>query len=166
MTEIRIRVLRNEMLEIADDRSVFVAFRIVGGDWRGFRSGEKTGEAVAMVVTGRGGGCSGGGGGLGLRGTRISLAAGTGALVEDRAIDLWAEEFIGEVGVDGGGGAEGEGEEVRLGHLGHVNNVRERVDSWDWRLLGDGRRRGGNRHHGGGGGGGGGGSWPRRRWWR
>lgn len=130
MTEIRIRVSRNEMLEIADDHSVFVAFRIVGGDRRGFRSWEKTGEAVPMVVTGHGGGSSGGGGGLGLRGTRVSLAAGAGALVEDRAIDLWEGEFIGEVGVDGGGGAEGEGKEVRLGQLGHVNNVRERFRSW------------------------------------
>lgn len=125
MTEIRIRVLRNEMLEIADDHSVFVAFRIVGGDWRGFRSGEKTGEAVAMVVTSRGGGCSCGSGGLGLWGTRVGLAAGARALVEDGAINLWEEELIGEVAVGGGGGAEGEGEEVRLGQLGHVNNVRE-----------------------------------------
>lgn len=124
MTGIRIRVLRNEMLETADDHSVFVAFRIVGGDWRGFRSWEKTGEAVPMVVTGHGGGSSGVGGGLGLWGTRVSLAAGPGALVEDGAIDLWEEEFIGEVGVHGGGGAEGKGQEVGLGQLGHVNNVR------------------------------------------
>lgn len=89
MTDIGIRVLRNEMLEIADDHSVFVAFRIVGGDWRGFRSREKTGEAVAMVVTGRGGRCSGGGGGLGLWGTRVGLAAGAGALIEDGSVDFW-----------------------------------------------------------------------------
>lgn len=162
MTEIRIRVLGNEMLEIADDHSVLVAFRIVGGDWRGLRSGEKTGEAVAVVVTGGGGGCGGGGGGLGLRGARVGLAAGAGALVEDGAVDLREEEFIGEVGIDGGGGAEGEGEEVRLGQLGHVYNVGERVGSRGRQLLGDGRRSGGDRHHGAAGGGG---CWCCRWWW-
>lgn len=53
-------------------------------------------------------------------GARVGLAAGTGALVEERAVDFRDHELVGTAEVEGGGGAEGEGVELGLGERGCV----------------------------------------------
>lgn len=103
-------VLVDEMLEVVDDEAVLYAFRVVGGDRRELGGGEEASDAAAVA---------GGGGGIG--GAGVGLAARASGFVEEGAVDFGGEEVGGLAEIEDGGGAEGEGLELRLGECGHVD---------------------------------------------
>lgn len=137
-------VLVDEMLQVVDDEAVLYAFGVVRGDGRELGGGEETSDAPAVA---------GGGGGVG--GAGVGLAARASGFVEEGAVDFGGQEVGGVAEIEGGGGAEGEGLELRLGECGHVD-VTDGVEVYCAWCLCQCRRCGCRhcRHFGGGGGGG------------
>ncbi len=86
-----------------DNVAILDAFGIVGGDGREFRGGEESGDAAAMA-----------GGGVGIGGARVGLAAGPGGFVELRTVDFGREKVRGVAEVEGRGGGGTEGKSVKL----------------------------------------------------
>lgn len=91
---------------------VLVAFGVIRWHWSELRRGGKQAGNATTVA-------SGGGGSGGIRlltaGTRVRLAAGTSALVEDRSVNFGDDEVVGAAGVEGRGGGRGEeGEDLEL----------------------------------------------------
>lgn len=91
---------------------VLVAFGVIRWQQSELRRGsEQAGNATTVA--------SGGGGSGGIRlltaGTRVGLAAGTSALVEDRSVNFGDDEVVGAAEVEDRGGGRGEeGEDLEL----------------------------------------------------
>ena len=49
------------------------------------------------------------------------MAAASGALVEEGAVDFGGDDVVGAAEIEGGGEAEGQGVELRLGELAYVD---------------------------------------------
>lgn len=108
---VEFRVLRDEVLEVGDDCVIFIAFGVVGWDRGEFWGGVEAGNAATVASGGSGGGSIR----LLAAGTRVGLAAGASALVEEGSVDFGDDEAVGVAEVEGGGGGggeEGEGLEV------------------------------------------------------
>lgn len=117
-------VLVDEILEVVDDEAVLYAFGVVGGDGRGLWGGEEAGDAAAVAS-----------GWVGIGGPGVGLSARASGFVEEGAVDFGGEE-VGVVEIKGGGRAEREGLELRLGERRHVD-VTDGVEAycacWLWR---------------------------------